>query len=97
MAAKADTFSVRLPDDLKASVTQLAALTKRSRAFIVKEAVAAYVEEQRAYLEVIDEALAEADKGTFVSGEAAFAWLDSLGTEKELPPPEPDIFPAKPK
>jgi predicted transcriptional regulator len=97
LASKADTFSVRLPDDLKAGVAQLAALTKRSRAFIVKEAVAAYVEEHRAYLEAVDEALAEADKGVFVSGDAVFAWLGSLGMANERPMPEPDIFPDKAK
>lgn len=97
LATKADTFSVRLPDDLKAGVARLAALTKRSRAFIVKEAVAAYVEEHRAYLEAVDQALVEADKGVFVSGEAVFAWLGSLGTTNEQPTPKPDIFPDKTK
>ena len=48
---------------------------KRSRAHIVKETVAAYVEDERDYQAVIDEALKEADEGEFVSGEAAIAWL----------------------
>jgi predicted transcriptional regulator len=97
MASTAETFSVRLPDDLRHEVDRLAALSKRSRSFIVKEAVAAYVEDQRDYLKAIDEALQEADQGTFVSGEAAFKWLDSIGTADERPAPEPDIFPAKPE
>lgn len=93
MAANTDTFSVRLPEELKSEVDRFAALTKRSRSFVIKEAVASYMEEQRAYLEALDEAIAEADKGIFVSGEAVDAWLRSWGTDNVLPTPEPDIFP----
>ena len=90
----ADTFSVRLPDDLKAEVEKIAAATRRSRAFIVKEAVAAYVDEQRAFMTAIDEAIIEADKGVFISGDKVFAWLEELRTNPDAPGPEPDIFPA---
>lgn len=38
-----ETFSVRLPDDLKTEVDRLAASTRRSRSFIIKEAVIAYM------------------------------------------------------
>lgn len=89
------TFSVRLPDDLRQEVDQFAKVTRRSRAFVVKEAVAAYMADQRAYLEAIEEGEREADEGVFVSGEAVIRWLQSWGTENELPPPEPDIFPDK--
>jgi predicted transcriptional regulator len=87
------TFSVRLPDDLRAEVDQFAKATRRSRSFVVKEAVEAYMAERKAYLEAIDEAIKEADEGIFISGEAVDAWLASWGTDQELPVPEPDIFP----
>ncbi|WAC49680.1 ribbon-helix-helix domain-containing protein [Asticcacaulis sp. SL142] len=93
MAAKADTFSVRLPDDLKAEITRIAEATQRSRAFVIKEAVAAYVEDHRAYKAAIQEAIAEADKGVFISGEKVMAWLEELRTNPDAPDPEPDIFP----
>jgi predicted transcriptional regulator len=93
MTSTAETFSVRLPDELRSEVDSLAVLTKRSRSFIVKEAVAAYVEDRRDYLKAIDEAVQEADKGIFVSGEAAFKWLDSIGTADEKPVPQADILP----
>ncbi len=41
----------------------------------------------------MDLAIAEADKGVFISGKAMHRWIESWGTENELPPPEPDIFP----
>ena len=40
----------------------------------------------------IDKALVQADKGVFISQESVETWVDSLGTDNELPPPEPDIF-----
>jgi predicted transcriptional regulator len=45
--------------------------------------------------QALDEAAAEADKGVFISDEAMTAWVSSWGTENELPPPEPNIFPDK--
>lgn len=88
----ADTFSVRLPDDLKAEVEKIAEATNRSRAYIVKEAVEAYVADHRAYLAALDEAISEADKGVFVSGNAALAWLEELKTNPQTPAPTPDVF-----
>ncbi len=38
------------------------------------------------------EAERELGKGEFISQEAMHNWINSLGTEKELPMPEPDIF-----
>ena len=43
-------------------------------------------------LDAIREALAEADKGVFISAEAMHRWIESWGTPDELPPPEPDVF-----
>lgn len=89
----ADTFSVRLPDDLRAEVDRMAQASQRSRAFIIKEAVEAYVEERRAYKMAIQDALAEADKGVFISGDKIHAWLDDLRANPEAGDPEPDIYP----
>lgn len=87
------TFSVRLPEELRREVDEFAKATRRSRSFVVKEAVEAYMDDRRAYLEAIDEAIKEADKGVFISGEAVDRWLASWGTDNPLPMPEPDIFP----
>jgi|UPI0006857A4E predicted transcriptional regulator len=92
--AAGGTFSVRLPPETKRELEEYAKATKRSSAFIVKEAVEAHLAERRAYLEAIEEGEREADLGVFVSGEAVFKWMESWGTDKELPRPEPDVFPA---
>lgn len=91
--ATGTTFSVRLPEETKRELEEYARATKRSSAFIVKEAVEAHLAERRAYLAAIDEAVREADEtGEFVSWDAVKNWLDSWGTDNPLPPPEPDIF-----
>ena len=87
------TFSVRLPPETKRELEEYARATKRSSAFIAKEAIEAHLAERRAYLAAIDEAIKEADEtGEFVSWEATKRWMNSWGTNKEQPPPEPDIF-----
>ena len=87
------TFSVRLPPETKQELEEYARATKRSSAFIAKEAIEAHLAERRAYLAAIDEAIKEADEtGEFVSWEVTKRWMDSWGTNNELPPPEPDIF-----
>jgi predicted transcriptional regulator len=40
----------------------------------------------------LNQAIAEADKGVFVSNKKVEAWVMSLGTTKELPRPKADIF-----
>ena len=42
----------------------------------------------------IRKGIAEADKGVFISQEKMDAWVSSWGTDSELPPPKPDIFPG---
>ena len=87
------TFSVRLPDELRQEVDDFAKATKRSRSFVVKEAVEAYMKDQRAYQAAVEEGEREADLGVLISGDAVKRWLLSWGTNNELPRPEPDIFP----
>lgn len=92
MAGSSSLVSIRFPDELRREVDELAKLTKQSRSFVVKEAVSAFLLDNRAHLEAIDEAVAEADKGVFVSGDAVDRWLASWGSGDDSAPPEPDIF-----
>lgn len=91
--ASSETFSVRLPAETRRELEEYARATKRSSAFVVKEAVEAHLAERRAYLAAIEEAEREADEGVFISGEAIVRWMDSWTTDSPLPMPEPDIFP----
>jgi RHH-type transcriptional regulator, rel operon repressor / antitoxin RelB len=95
MTAKSDTFSVRLPPDIREQVDAIARTSRRSRSFVVNEAVAAYVRDHAAYLRDIDDAMASARAGVGHSGEQMFRWMRSWGATDELSSPEPDISPAK--
>ena len=48
--------------------------------------------ELSAYQRAIADALDEADKGAFISGEKVFEWLDQLGVDPSAPSPLPDVF-----
>jgi RHH-type rel operon transcriptional repressor/antitoxin RelB len=95
MPSKSETFSVRLPDDVKRELDELARTTKRSRSFIVNEAVATFVRERADYLRELDQAVKSAESGVGHSSERIFAWMRSWGSADELPAPEPDIGPAE--
>jgi predicted transcriptional regulator len=43
---KTHTFSIRLPQDIRFQVDHLAKVTKRSRSFIIKEAVQNYMRDR---------------------------------------------------
>jgi predicted transcriptional regulator len=90
-------FSFRIDEKLKTKLEKAAAREQRSASHVVHQAVTAYLDRQDAKRKAIREAMAEAEKGVFISEEAMDAWIDSWGTERELPPPEPDIFPPAKK
>jgi predicted transcriptional regulator len=89
-------LSFRLEPELKAWIEDQAERSNRSAGYIVTEALrlrkSAIEEEDR----IIAEALAEADKGVFISEEAVTRWVMSWGADNELPMPKPDIFPEVP-
>jgi hypothetical protein len=54
---------------------------------------ASFLRSSAAERRLLKERIAEADKGVFISAEAMHRWIESWGTDNELSPPEPDIFP----
>ena len=95
MPAKADTFSVRLPEETKHQVDEIARRLRRSRSFIVKEAIEQYVRDQNRYLGELDAALASVATEGGHSADSVFGWMRSWGTDSELPAPKPDVAPVK--
>jgi len=74
-------------------LTQLKALAKRckrSTAELVAFALRDYLPDLKKKLDAIEEAEGDLDAGHFIPHEKMVAWLDSWGTDRELPPPEPD-------
>lgn len=86
-------LSLHVKAEIKEELEQEARLLKVSESEIAERAIEAFLNLQAHKRDVIAAAAAEADKGVFISGEAMHRWIESWGTENELPPPEPDIFP----
>ena len=60
-------ITTRLDQKTYKMLNRLAEATKRSKSFLVAEAVDKYLQEQEWQIEAIKEGLEEADKGKFVS------------------------------
>jgi predicted transcriptional regulator len=86
-------FSIRLDPAIKARLEKEAELEDRSAGYIVQKAIEDYLDTKEYFRKQMRLAIAEADKGVFISGDAVHRWIESWGTANELPPPEPDIFP----
>lgn len=87
LKTKTETFSVRLPSEMREYIAQMAEAQNRSQSYIIKEAVSAYIENQEAYYAAIEEARKDVEAGRVVSGEEVFAWLKELKTNPHSPRP----------
>ena len=61
------TMTIRLDDDVKHRLDDLAAATQRSRSFLVAEAIRAFVEAHEWQVGEVQAALQEAEAGDFAS------------------------------
>jgi predicted transcriptional regulator len=86
-------FSLRLDPEVRRRLDEEARRVARPASQVAERAIVRYLEAQEAYRQTIDAAVAEADEGVFVSQSAVHRWMESWDTDRELPPPEPDVFP----
>lgn len=90
--AESTTLTVRLTPALKDKLESLAKSTRRSKSFLAAEAIEAYVDVNAWQVEHIKKAIAEADGGgPFAKHEDVMRWMESWGTDNELPPPKATI------
>jgi len=85
--AATKVLTAHVPMELADKVDQMAARMERSRGWIVKQALADWVnlEEERSRL--TREAMADVDAGRVIDHQSVQAWADSLSTDKPLPVP----------
>lgn len=88
-------FSIRLDENIKSRLEKEAEREDRSAGYLAQKAIESFLDDRDYFHREMDAAIAEADRGVFISGEAMHRWMASWDTENELPPPEPDIFPRK--
>jgi predicted transcriptional regulator len=77
--------TVRFSEKTLVEMDRFAKLTKRSRSFIINEAVESYLEDRIAYLADLDEAVASIDTQPIYSAETVFGWTKTWGTADEKP------------
>lgn len=80
-------LTAHVPLPLAEKIDQLAARLERSRGWIVKQALAAWVEQEEQRSRLTREALVDVDTGLVFDHSAVMAWVDSLDTEHPLPVP----------
>ena len=80
-------ITAHLPLPLADKIDQLAARLERSRGWIVKQALSAWVDQEEERNRLTREAMAEVETGRVIDHQAVQAWADSLDTDTPLPPP----------
>ncbi len=83
--------SVRMPDELLSKLDQAAEKLRRSKGWIINDAVKEYLEREELKaqrLEETREALADIKAGRVVDGEKVLEWLDTWGSDNEQAPPQ---------
>ncbi len=80
-------LTAHVPIPLADKVDQLAARLERSRGWIVRQALSAWVEQEEERRRLTLEALADVDAGHVIDHQAVQAWADSLETDNPLPVP----------
>ena len=93
VAMASQSLMISLDPELTDWLVTEAKRQDRSAACITEQAVQSLKDRSEAKSQLIREAVAEADKGTFISEDKMNDWMDSWDSEGELPPPKPDVFP----
>ena len=87
--AQTDTrvLTAHVPIPLAEKVDQIAARLERSRGWIMKQALSAWIEQEEDRTRLTREALADVDAGHVIDHQAVQAWADSLSSDEPLPVP----------
>lgn len=86
-SAKTRSVTAHVPVQLAEKVDLLAERLERSRNWIVKQALSAWVDQEEERSRLTRAALADVDAGRVIDHQAVQAWADSLGTDSPLPVP----------
>ena len=81
-------LTAHVPLTLANKVDKLALRLERSRGWIVKQALAAWIDQEEERRRLTLEALADVDAGNVVEHQAVELWAQNLGKAKPLPMPK---------
>ena len=80
-------LTAHVPLPLANKVDQMAARFDRSRAWIMKQALSAWIDQEEERSRLTHEALADVDAGRILDHQTVQAWADSLSAATPLPVP----------
>ncbi len=80
-------LTTHVPLRLAEKVDQMAARLERSRSWIMKQALSAWIDQQEERNQLTREALTDVDAGLVIDHQAVQAWASSLSTDDPLPVP----------
>jgi predicted transcriptional regulator len=89
MPGKTKVLIAHVPLGLAEKVERMASRLERSRGWVMKQALAAWVDREEERHRMTLQALDDVDAGRVIDQQPIQAWADSLGTDKPLPPPVP--------
>lgn len=80
-------LTAHVPRPLADKVDEIATRLERSRGWVVKQALSAWVDQEEERRRLTLEGLANVDDGHVVDHQAVEAWANSLDRDKPLQPP----------
>jgi predicted transcriptional regulator len=80
-------LTAHLPIPLADKVDQLANHLERSRDWIVKQALSAWIAQEEEHNRLMHEALADVDAGRVIEHQAVQIWANSLNTDRPFSAP----------
>ena len=88
MAADTRVITAHVPLGLADKVEAMAARLDRSRGWVMKQALAAWVDQEEERHQLTLQALDDVSTGRVIDAAAIQAWAASLSTDTPLPPPQ---------
>jgi predicted transcriptional regulator len=85
--ATTKVLTAHVPLPMADKVDQMAARLERSRGWIMKQALSAWIAQEEDRDRLTQEAMVDVDAGRVIDHQAVQAWADSLGTDQPLPVP----------
>ena len=80
-------LTAHIPLPLAEKVDQLAVKLERSKGWIVKQALSAWIDQEEERHKLTMEALLDVDEGRLIDHQSVQAWADSLDSDNPLPVP----------
>ena len=87
VTGKTRSVTAHVPVELAERVDEIAERLERSKNWLVKQALSAWLDQEEERSRLTREALADVDAGRVIDHQAVQAWAESLSTDTPLPVP----------